>query len=321
MSHALNNDWRPSASIENLKKRSEIIQKIRDFFLSRDVMEVDTPILNRAGSTDIYLVNFVTHFQPIKQAKPVSLYLQTSPEFYMKRLLAAGSGSIFQICKSFRNEEQGRMHAPEFTMLEWYRLDFDHHELMAEMDELLQSVLQTAPAEKISYEKLFLNYAGFNPHTVDEKILVEFMKEHKIFHVDADRDTHLQLILSELIEPKLANSNVPVMIYDFPASQAALAKIRKADVDVAERFEVYYRGMELANGFHELTDAAEQRARFVSDNQRRRELNLPEVPMDEKLLAALAHGMPDCSGVALGIDRVMMLALAAREIGDVANVN
>ncbi len=306
--------WKPTASIESLKKRSNVLQKIRHFFMSRDVLEVETPLMSHATVTDPYLHSF-----PVR-ASDKTYYLQTSPEYAMKRLLAGGSGSIFQLCKSFRDDEKGRFHNAEFTMLEWYRVGFDHHDLMDEMEDLLKLILGDCCLEKFSYAQLFEKYFALNPHTASLETLHECAKKYlndrlPNFEID-DRDLFLQLLMTEYIEPELSEKEL-VFIYDYPVTQAALSRIRHDDPPVAERFEVYFKGIELANGFHELSDANEQRARFEKDLQKRKSLGYSEVPIDEKLLAALEHGFPDCAGVALGVDRLIMLALQKSHIDEV----
>ena len=301
--------WRPSASINHLRERAQLLKKIRGFFASRDVLEVETPLLCRASVTDphIHSIPAFSHH-----------YLQTSPEYAMKRLLAAGSGSIYQISKAFRQDESGRFHNPEFTMLEWYRLGFDHHDLMDEMDELLQLVLNTRVADRKSYAEIFHTHLQLDPHQASVGELITCAKQNNL-QIDAhipDRDTWLQLLMSHLIEPQLGKE-VPSFIYDFPASQAALARIQPNNPNVASRFEVYVKGIELANGFHELQDATEQRNRFEKNLAERAELGQPEMPIDEFFLSALSHGLPDCAGVALGIDRLAMLASGCENISEV----
>lgn len=247
-------------------------------------------------------------------------YLQTSPEYAMKRLLAAGSGSIYQICKAFRDDETGKLHNPEFTMLEWYRLGFDHHQLMQEMDDFFQAVIQTKPAEKISYQKLFEKYFQINPHQATLETLQNIAHEKQLIITSNNltKDDWLQLLMTHFIEPELGRE-CPLFIYDFPASQAALAKIRQDHFPVAERFEVYIHGIELANGYHELSDANEQRQRFANDLIKRKKLNYATPPVDEYLLAAIEHGLPDCAGVALGIDRLIMIAAQKTAIAEVVS--
>lgn len=298
-----------------------MLERIRAFFSARDVLEVETPALSHAATTDPNLANFAT---PYHGPAPGTLWLHTSPEFPMKRLLAAGAGSIYQIGKVFRDGEAGRLHNPEFTMVEWYRLGFDHHALMDEtlalVTEALDGRRMFASPEKLSYREAFELHAGLDPHRADVAALATAIKRHGIETgsnlarepVDVLRD----LLLTHVVEPQLGRGRLTAL-YDYPASQAALARIRPGDPPVAERFEVYLDGIELANGFHELGDAAEQRARFERDLVRRKEQGLPAVPMDERLLAALEAGLPDCAGVALGFDRLAMLAAGAKSIQDV----
>ncbi|MDP5293763.1 elongation factor P--(R)-beta-lysine ligase [Oceanimonas sp. CHS3-5] len=311
--------WSPTADVTRLRRRAELLARIRGFFAERGVLEVDTPTLAAAGVTDLHLENFVTRFTGPGMAGGQDLYLQTSPEFHMKRLLAAGSGPIYQICKSYRNEESGRLHNPEFTMLEWYRPGFDHHRLMDEMAELLQWVLDCGEPERMSYAAAFERTLGICPLTASLDALRSAgrgLGADDLLAREDDRDTLLQLLFALGGEPVIGQQ-VPCFVYDFPASQAALARISRADARVAERFEVYYQGIELANGFHELSDATEQRARFEQDNKQRRARGLAAKPVDEYLLAALAAGLPDCAGVALGIDRLIMLALGAERLEQV----
>lgn len=315
----MTNNWQPCADISVLQQRAALIQQIRSFFTERGVWEVDTPAMSQASVTDIHLHNFSTTLVGPGFAAGLPLYLMTSPEFHMKRLLAAGSGAIFQINKAFRNEEAGRHHNPEFTMLEWYRPGFDHHDLMDEMDALLQLVLGSGAAERFSYQMAFEKVLGLCPLTASLLQLrqaAEKLGLADIAEKETDRDTLLQLLFSIGIEPVIGQT-VPAFVYDFPASQAALAKINPSDPRVADRFEVYFKGIELANGFHELQDAEEQLARFKADNDKRREMNLPEQPIDFHLIDALRAGLPDCAGVALGIDRLIMLALDKSHIHDV----
>lgn len=311
------NLWQPSAAISELQFRADILKNIRAFFAERDVLEVETPLMCRASVTDPFIDSIPAFYQSHPQTKPECFYLQTSPEYAMKRLLAAGSGSIFQLCKAFRQAENGRLHNPEFTMLEWYRTDFDHLQLMQEVDALLQSILHTQPADKITYQQLFQTHFNFNVHDVSLDTLQTCAAQHHI-DVDAeisDRDTWFNLLLTHHIEPQLGNDK-PCMIYDFPVSQAALARLNP-DGKTAARFEVYYRGMELANGFHELQDANEQRNRFEKNNAMRTEQQLSTMPIDNLFLAALENGLPDCAGVALGVDRLVMLAAGKSSIHDV----
>lgn len=303
--------WQPSASFATLKQRASILKIIRDFFAARDVLEVETPLLCHTSVTD-----------PYTQSIPAGrgLYLQTSPEYAMKRLLAAGYGAIYQINKAFRDDECGRFHNPEFTMLEWYRPGFDHHALMQEMDALLQAVLQCEPADKVSYAEMFAQYLNINPHTASIDELKHCATANQVSVADNDsitnKDTWMHLLLTHCIEPHLGKQR-PLFIYDFPASQATLSRIQPTNPPVASRFEVYINGLELANGFHELQNAEEQRNRFITNQLERKQLGLPEMAIDEYLIAALTHGLPDCAGVALGIDRLVMLATNRTSIAEV----
>lgn len=292
---------------------------IRRFFSDRGVLEVDTPAMSQATVTDIHLVPFQTHFVGPGAAQGMTLYMMTSPEYHMKRLLAAGSGPIYQLGKSFRNEESGRHHNPEFSMLEWYRPHYDMYRLMNEVDDLLQQVLECDSAETLSYQQAFIRHLDMDPLSADKVQLREVAAKLDLSNVadqEEDRDTLLQLLFTFGVEPNIGRDK-PTFVYHFPASQASLAQISTEDHRVAERFEVYYKGIELANGFHELTDAREQRMRFEQDNRKRAAMGLPEHPLDENLLAALEHGLPDCSGVALGVDRLIMLALKAERLSEV----
>lgn len=312
-------NWQPSATISALKQRAEILQKIRQFFTDKSVLEVDTPTLTQATVTDQHLHSFSTQFQSPLRNQTQTLYLQTSPEFAMKRLLCAGSGAIYQICKAFRNEEAGRFHNPEFTMLEWYRPGFDHHQLMDEMDELIQLILGCAQAKRLTYQDAFIQYLGCDPlvaNLADLKVLACEYGYQDLAMQETDRDTLLMLLFSQHVEPFIGQQE-PCFILDFPASQAALAKISSTNPLVAERFELYFRGIELANGFHELTDANEQLRRFTLDNDKRKKSGLDVMPIDHNLIAALKHGLPQCAGVAMGIDRLIMLALDNQSIGQV----
>ncbi|WP_025154106.1 elongation factor P--(R)-beta-lysine ligase [Morganella morganii] len=311
--------WQPTAPIANLLKRAKIVNEIRHFFADRGVLEVETPTMSQATVTDVHLRAFETQFTGPGAAQGITLYLMTSPEYHMKRLLAAGSGPIYQMGRSYRNEEAGRYHNPEFTMLEWYRPHYDMYRLINEVDDLLQQTLECESAESLSYQQAFLRYLDIDPLTAEKDKLREVAAKLDVSNIadtEEDRDTILQLLFMVGVEPHIGLEK-PTFIYHFPASQASLAEISSEDHRVAERFEVYYKGVELANGFRELTDAAEQRQRFERDNRKRASMGLPEQPIDENLLAALEHGFPECAGVALGIDRLIMLALGAEQISDV----
>lgn len=311
--------WQPNASIATLLKRAKIVGDIRRFFAERGVLEVDTPAMSQATVTDIHLFPFQTRFVGPGAANGLTLYLMTSPEFHMKRLLAAGSGPIYQMGKSFRNEEAGRYHNPEFTMLEWYRPHFDMYRLMNEVDDLLQQILDGEASEVVSYQQIFIRHLDIDPLSADKNQLraaAAKLDMGELANREEDRDTLLQMLFAFGVEPHIGQEK-PTFVYHFPATQACLAEISTEDHRVAERFEVYYKGVELANGFRELTDAGEQRQRFEQENRKREARGLTIHPIDENFLAALEYGMPECSGVALGVDRLIMIALDTVSISDV----
>lgn len=317
--------WKSNAVPKYLRQRSAIIDKIRAFFAARGVLEVETPLLCSATATDPHINSFGVLIEN-NAGEPPALpgvkvwYLQTSPEFPMKRLLVQGIGSIYQISKAFRASERGRFHNPEFTLLEWYREGFNHHQLMDEIDELMYDILCTPPADRITYAEAFYTYLGVDPFqsTIDD--LRTCAKDQNFVDLEnyknESKDFWLQLLMSHYIEPHLGK-NKPVFVIDFPSSQAALAKINAENPLLADRFELYFKGVELANGYHELCDAKEQRARFSSDIDYRVKHGMAQVPMDERLLAALEEGMPAAAGVALGVDRLVMLACGAGSVDEV----
>jgi len=300
-----------------LRLRAETLANIRAFFAEHEVMEVETPLLASAPVTDLHLHALSCHYLGPGADQGRELYLQTSPEFAMKRLLAAGSGPIYQICPAVRNGEAGRRHNPEFTILEWYRPGWDHHRLMDEVDELLAAILGCGSAERLSYASTFERYAGFEVFDETDEALRLRVQELGVCDVESLlRDDLLDLVLTHVIEPRLGHCQ-PTFIHDYPASQASLARVRNEDPPLAERFEVFAEAIELANGYHELVEPKEQKRRFETDIKMRERQGLPTVPIDERLLAALEHGLPDCSGVALGVDRLIMLAAGTRNIADV----
>lgn len=319
----MDRDWRPTAGPEMLKARAAMLREIRAFFDERDVLEVETPLLSRHANPDPALQNLRTRYQGPGGARDgLELFLHTSPEFPMKRLLAAGSGPIYQICKAFRDGERGRRHNPEFTLLEWYRPGFDHHRLMDELEALLQRLLPgCGRCDRVDYAGVFQRRLGIDPHVAGSAELRALALREGIAGAQQmvlpDRDAWLDLLLSHCIEPELARAG-PVLVYDYPASQAALARIRPGSPPLAERFELYLKGMELANGFHELTDPGEQRRRFEAENAERAASDRPAAPLDRWLLKALEAGpLPPCAGVALGLDRVLMLRTGAACIDEV----
>ena len=305
-------DWQPSASLETMRARAEIIKRIRQFFEARGFLEVETPVLGRFGVTDRYLENIQAYFRGQAYA------LQTSPEYHMKRLLAAGSGSIFQIARVFRDDELGRWHNPEFSLLEWYQLDMTHHDLLLQVQSLMQTLFSCEPFLIKTYRQAFEEVCGIDPlraHITDlKKLLKNYDLQHVFTETETDRDQHLFLLMTHVIEPAFTACTAPVALIDFPPSQASLARVEQG---VAQRFEVYYRGVELANGFYELTDFAIQSKRFQADVELRQACGLPHRAIDEYLLAALKHGIPPCSGVALGLDRLMALILGKSCLAEV----
>lgn len=296
--------WQPGASVEILHRRAELYARIRRFFADRGILEVETPILASSCAPETGINPFVTHYHG-SNSRP--LYLQSSPELAMKRLLAAGSGAIFQLTRAFRDGEAGRWHNPEFSILEWYRPDFNQDLLMDDVEDFLCEVADFPQACRCSYRQLFQQALYFDPLDIPLAKLRALVYQKIAYVADqTDRDTCLQLLLSHCIEPSLG-FDAPVMVYDFPASQAALARLNPHDPQVAERFEVYFKGVELANAFHELTDPIEQRRRFEQEIIHKNQEDTIYSPLDERFLAALEAGLPDCAGVAIGIDRLLML--------------
>ncbi len=316
-----NKEWRPNANLVNLNLRAKMLAEIRTFFQERNILEVETPLMCTSAATDPYLKPISIVSLQREALEEQKFYLQTSPEFAMKRLLAAGSGPIYQICKAFRDGEVGRLHNPEFTILEWYRPGFDHHDLMDEVETFLGTILGTPNAERLTYEAVFTRLLGFNPHHASLQQLKDCAVSEGIsIATDVANtltiDDWLDLLMTHSIEPHLG-FECPVMIYDYPASKAALAKIRPGKPEVAERFEVYIQGIELANGYHELTDPEIQLARFEDDCRMRETLGYLPIPIDLFLVEALKAGLPTSAGVALGVDRLLMLKHGTYEIQDV----
>ncbi|MEJ2622711.1 MAG: EF-P lysine aminoacylase EpmA [Candidatus Thiodiazotropha sp.] len=312
--------WRPSASPGMMRRRAEVLHQIREFFWQAGVLEVETPVCSRFATTDPAIDSFKTNYTGPLAAQGQPLYLQTSPEFPMKRLLCAEGGPIYQICKVFREGELGVRHNPEFTLLEWYRPGFDHLKLMEEVAELVNRLSEKAlPVERLSYGQAFQQTLEVNPYQATTEQLREAAIDHQLPGIEdlvLDRDGWLNLLLSHLIEPDLGQQKM-TFLYDYPASQAALAKVRGGSPAIAERFELYISGVEIANGFHELDDPLEQQRRFEKDNRQRQQAGQPAVPMDKWLLDALSEGLPPCAGVALGIDRLIMVLTGSEHIRDV----
>ncbi len=321
--------WSPACSYNVLQKRAWLLSSIRSFFNEQGVLEVETPLLGQAVGTDPNLGFFSTHFLPTQGLEPgisktQSCYLQTSPEFAMKRLLAAGSGSIFQICKAFRNEELGRFHNPEFTILEWYRLGFDLEQLMDDIellfDRLFTKTMGLVEPDRFTYEEVFYQYTGLNVLYVSISDFERCAESNRYTEAKSicneSRSDWLDFLFSHMVQPQLGRERL-TLIYDFPTCQASLARIRSDEPEVAERVEVFFRGVELANGFNELTNSEEQERRFDLELAERKQKGLTLPPKDEHFLSALKAGLPACSGVAVGLDRILMLMMDSETINDV----
>ncbi len=306
-------EWRPSATRETLQHRAELLGIARDYFAVTGALEVETPTLSRTCVTDVHLASVSATVCDHRY------FLHTSPEYAMKRLLAAGVGDIWQAARVYRDGESGRLHCPEFTLLEWYRLGMDHHALMHDVETLVLEMLQPtrvlSPSARLSYAEALQFHAGLDVFTASSADIAGRLQQAGIdvpAGLESDRDGCLDLLMSTVVGPQLGSDRL-TFIYDYPASQAALAQVRGP---VASRFELYLDGIELANGFHELGSAAEQRQRFEQDIRTRKQRDLPPVTMDERFLAGLEQGLPDCAGVALGFDRLLMCALRLRHIDE-----
>ncbi|MBN7771130.1 EF-P lysine aminoacylase GenX [Marinobacter daepoensis] len=308
--------WHPAASRQVLENRAQLLGYVRGFFSERQVLEVETPVLGRHGVTDVNLDGVPA---AVDAAGVQGGWLQTSPEYHMKRLLAAGSGSIFQVARVFRNGERGRRHNPEFSMLEWYRIGFDDRQLMAEVADLVCGYLGCSVPVSLSYREAVMSVAGIDPMTIPDEELKQYCEQwlEPEQLAGLGRDGCLDLVMSFVVEPELGRQE-PVFLTRYPASQAALARTSEdAGFEVAHRFELYINGLELCNGYWELTDPDEQRKRFQADNRLRRASGKPEMVVDQAFLSALDEGLPACSGVALGLDRLLMLKVGTADIQDV----
>jgi elongation factor P--(R)-beta-lysine ligase len=308
-------DWRPTSTRPMLQHRAALLASARNFFMDRGVLEVDTPVVVNAPVTDIHIHSARVTFAD----DPRPFFLHTSPEYAMKRLLAAGSGDIYQICHVVRGLERGRQHNAEFTLIEWYRIGFSLDQLMSEVDTLVRHLLGgvafTMSSERLTYREAFLRELHLDPFTASLTELAEAARSIG-FADGAQRDELLELLMGALVGPRLGR-NALTFVHGYPASQAALARLSPDDPRSALRFELYCKGVELANGFQELASATEQRARFERDNEERQRLGLPSYEIDGRLLAALEAGLPECAGVALGFDRTLMLAAEADHIDQV----
>ncbi|RMA82328.1 EF-P lysine aminoacylase EpmA [Umboniibacter marinipuniceus] len=300
--------WRPTASLQSLQQRAKILADIRQFLAKRGILEIEVPLLSAAGGTDLNI--------ELLKIEGEDRWLASSPEFPLKRLVAAGYGDVYALQKVFRKGESGRRHNSEFTMLEWYRVGFDEFQLMDEVEALCQAVFNMPAATQVSYRKLFIDSVNLDPFTINDTELAAVGAGLSGLDPTAlARDGWLDVIFSHAIEPEL---DAPVFIFDFPASQSALAKITNRDYgQVAQRFELVYQGVELANGYFELTDGEEQRQRFERELALRAHQKKAVVAMDEHLIAALNSAMPSCAGVAMGVDRICMLAAATQTLSEV----
>jgi len=312
--------WLPTATHQTLRLRAALLARARRFFADRQVLEVDTPAVIGSPVSDVHIDSARVIFT---NAPDPTYFLHTSPEYAMKRLLAAGSGDIYQICHVVRGMERGRHHNAEFTLVEWYRIGFSLDDLMTEVDALVRELLGDVAAglasERLSYREAFLRELQLDPFVATLAQLKEAARSLDFQNsagADQNRDELLELLMGAIVGPRLGQHSL-TFVYGYPSTQAALARIDPRDPRTALRFELYCKGMELANGFHELAAAQEQRARFEHDNAERRRVGLPAHAIDERLLAALETGLPDCAGVALGFDRTLMLAAGAHHIDEV----
>jgi len=307
----------PGASLEAIRLRARLNAYMREFFALRDVLEVETPVLSVAGNTDPNISSFNLQFSGRTDGAPRTRWLRTSPEFALKRLLSAGLGDCYELGRVFRDGEAGGRHNPEFTMLEWYRVGWDHQRLIDEVAGLVSGAValvgRSATLRRIAWRDLYRERLGIDPVSASDESLQHALGDVRIDPDGLTRDDWLDLLLTHRLQPSFADDEM-LAVYDYPTSQAALARIRPGDPSVAERFELYLGALELANGYHELTDPAEQRARFNKDLERRLDRGAPTPPIDEHLLAALQSGLPDCAGVALGVDRLLMAMLGASTI-------
>ena len=314
--------WQPTASLDSLRLRAEVLRKIRQFFFERDVLEVETPIVGQSCGTDPHLDFFTTTYDLATVDQ--TLFLQTSPEFAMKRLLCAGSGSIYQICKAFRNGEAGRYHNPEFTMLEWYQLGYGLDDLMAEVADLLDYLtagyLNLQATQRLNYQDVFFNITGLNPFvfTIEqyEAFALANHQPEALSLCGHDHNLWLDFIFSHHVQPTLGQSRF-CLVYGYPASQSSLARINTSNPNTVDRVEVFIEGVELGNGYYELQDPIEQSLRFDAEINGRKVTGRPAVVKDARLISALEFGLPECAGIAIGLDRLLMILTHSKHIEDV----
>lgn len=308
-------DWHPTASLETLQKRAEFLATIRQFMADRQILEVETPALSKSGNTDPNIDSLVTEVKRPDQVEKQTYFLHTSPEFAMKRLLAAGSEAIYQICRVFRDDEYSKLHNVEFTMLEWYRPDFTYYDLMNEISDLL-GILGFETPEKLSFAELFQSFTELDPHNTELQALENVAKERGLKSSNLSEAALFDFIISDILDKQL-DSTKPLFIYDYPVSMSALANFSDTQPKVAKRFELIIKGIEIANGYDELIDPKEQRRRLENDLTQRFQANKVEIPLDEHLLEAMQNGLPKMAGVAVGLDRLLMLKLGKNEVSDV----
>jgi len=317
-------EWQPTCSMEILRLRAQVFEDIRRFFSARAVLEVETPLLSYSSGTDPQLDFFTTEYgsPPLQH----TLFLQTSPEFAMKRLLAAGSGSIYQLCKAFRNGESGRFHNPEFTLLEWYRVGFTLSQLMDEIAELMTVLFEghrvLYPTQRVSYQEIFQRFTGLNPLEFSYQNYCAYARYNQMPEAMSicgyDHALWLDFVFSHVVQPKLGE-NAVCMVYGYPACQSSLARINEYNSQITDRVEVFINGIELGNGYYELTDAKEQSRRFDKEIAIRQQKQSSVTVKDKHLVSALEAGLPECSGMAIGLDRLLMLLANKASINDVLN--
>lgn len=316
----MSEQWQATASNDALRQRAQTYRLIRQFFEERGVLEVETPMLSEAGNTDPNIESFNLQFSGSSSAGSSRRWLRTSPEFALKRLLASGIGDCYELGRVFRNGEFGHKHNPEFTMLEWYRLAWNHHQLMDECVELVVGLFQqqnkVLRVQRFTYQALFLEILNVDPHQCADSDLLKILASTVNVEVNGlVRDDYLHLLMTHLIEPSFPSTQLTV-VYDFPASQCALAKVRMGEIPVAERFEIYLGANELANGYHELTDSVEQLNRFNNDLAMRLQRGAVLPDIDARLIQAIQH-LPECAGVAMGMERLLMALMQKECIADV----
>jgi len=321
--------WRPSANADVLRQRAQIYRQLREFFYLKNILEVETPILSRYGNTDPHIESFKALPNVMTKRSDegnAPCYLHTSPEFAMKRLLAANGESIYQICKVFRHDEFGRYHNPEFSMLEWYRVGFSYQELMDEVADLVLTLQQTfygkdqtISVEKMTYQQAFITTTGLNPQSSSTQELSDYVlaQQHSVQGLTSDdRDSWLDLIMGQFVQPQLGLGKLS-FVYAFPATKSALANVRQGSPALAERFELFVEGVELANGYQELTDAQKILNVFETENEKRSHNNQHPVNYDKYLIMACEQGLPSCAGVAMGLDRLILLILKQKSLKNV----